>query len=164
MKKELKQKSDGGARGRYRFKAYKAGTRELLRVSEWHENLVVSSSGYGLNVICRQLAGDASIPIEISEIQIGTGDTPPVAGNTGLETPVATGILRANQIIANNVVTLEFFIADLELPNGTYEEAGIFCGAVGDRRLFARSIISPAYTKGTSEDTEIEYELTFTAV
>ena len=165
--------------GRYRFLSFAADPsvpveerrRRILagevspkRVSEWHKNLIVSSNGYGLNIICQQLAGIATIPIEIAEMQIGTGNTAPAAGNTGLQTPVATGIIRADQSIANNEVTLSFFASDLELPDGTYKELGIFAGSVGDRRLFARSIISPDYTKGAAEDTTIEYVITFTAV
>lgn len=167
------------AQGRYRFLSFAADPsvpveerrRRILsgevlpsRVSEWHKNLIVSSSGYGLNIICRQLSGDDSIPMEIAEMQIGTGNTAPASGNTGLQTPVATGILRADQTVTNNEVSLSFFASDLELPDGTYKELGIFSGAVGDRRLFARSIISPDYTKGSAEDTTIEYILTFTAV
>lgn len=175
---KIGEKNSGGS-GRYRFIAYDAdpsipreermrrifsGESTPKRISRWNKNLIVSSSGYGLNVIARQLSGDASIPLEISELQIGTGNTAPVSGNTGLQTPVATGILRASQLVTNSQVSISFFVADLELPNGTYKELGIFCGSSGDRRLFARSIISPDYTKGSSEDTTIEYILEFTAV
>jgi hypothetical protein len=173
------QEKTGKPQGRYRFLSFVADPsvpveerkRRILagevapsRVSGWNRNLIVSSSGYGLNVICRQLSGDTSIPMAIAEIQIGTGNTAPVAGNTGLQTPVATGILRANQDVNNDEVSLSFFASDLELPNGTYKELGIFAGEVGDRRLFARSIISPDYTKGSAEDTTIEYVIEFTAV
>ncbi len=173
------QEQNRGARGKYRLLAYEADPnipveerrRRILsgeampkRVSRWNKNLIVSSSGYGLNVIARQLSGDTSIPLEIKELQIGKGNTSPVAGNTGLQTPVTTGILRATQLVTNNQVSLSFFVADLELPNGTYKELGIFCGEAGDRRLFARSIISPDYTKGSAEDTTIEYIIEFTAV
>lgn len=151
--------------GRYRFKTYRAGTKDLIRTSEWNENLIVSGvGGYGLNVICRTLGGDTSIPLAIDELQMGTGTTAPVAGNTGLQTPVVTGISRAGQVITATAVTLEFFLSDLEVPNGTYNEVGIFCGNPGNQKLFARSIISPAFTKATAEDTEIEYEISFTAI
>ncbi len=168
-----------GPQGRYRFRSFKAdpsvpveerkrrilaGEVEPLRISEWNSNLIVSSNGYGLNVVCRQLAGDTSIPIEIAEMQIGTGDTAPASGNTGLVTAVATDIARASQSIANNEATLTFFASDLELPDGTYKELGIFCGTEASRRLFARSLISPNYTKGAAEDTTVEYVITFTAV
>lgn len=162
--------------GKYRFIEYEAdnsipkeermrrifcGEVKPKKVSDWHKNLVVSSDGYGLNVICRMLSGDLSIPLEISELQIGTGDTAPASGDTGLETPVATGILRANQLVDNSDVTLFFFIADLDLPNGTYNELGLFCGNEGDRRLFSRSLISPEYTKNSATDSTIEYLISF---
>lgn len=173
--KEQKRQSAG----RYRFLTYEADPnvpaqermRRILageatpkRVSTWNKNLIVSSAGYGLNLIARQLSGDDAIPLEIAELQIGTDNTAAASGNTGLGTAVATGILRANQNVSGSQASLTFFVADLELPNGTYKELGIFCGNVGDRRLFARSVISPDYTKGSAEDTTIEYIIEFTAV
>lgn len=166
-------------RGRYRISTYEADLsipaeerkRRILagegipkRVSPWHKNLVVSSDGYGLNVICRQLVGDTSIPIEVSELQFGTGTTAPVAGNTGLETMTVEDVARATQSISNGQVTMTFFAADLDMANGTYTELGIFCGTAGSRRLFARSLISPSYTKGSAEDTTVDYVIDFTGV
>lgn len=160
-----KIKEEKKVTGRYRFKKYKAGTKELLEVSDWIENLIVQGTGgYGLNVICRVLSGDNSIPLTIEELQMGTGNTAPAAGNTGLVTPTVTDIARASQVVTATSTTITFFLSDLEVPNDTYKELGIFCGVAGSRKLFARSLISPNYVKGTAEDTEIEYEIAFTAI
>lgn len=121
-----------------------------------HDNIVVSSSGYGKNIVARQLIGDTTYAIEIDSAQIGDDNTTPTVSDTGLGNALETGISVATSSVSNNVVSLDFFMADGDLPNDTYEEFGIFCNG----RLFARSIISPAYTKGSSEDTLINYSIT----
>ena len=143
--------------GRYRFKTYRAGTRRLLRTSPWIKNAVTTASGYGLNIIARRLVGDLTYDILITQAKIGTGTTAPTTSDTDLETPVTSGILVANQGATGGVATLEFFIADSQLPDGEYEEFGIFAG----NRLFARSLISPSYSKASNEDTACEYVITF---
>lgn len=122
------------------------------------QNLIVISANYGLNLVAQSLIGLTTYPLEITQGKIGTGTTTPTNADTDLETTTLSGILRANQSHALGVAEIQFFIADSELTNGTYNEFGIFCGA----QLFARSIISPAFTKATSEDTGIDYTLTFT--
>ncbi len=171
--------NNGKQIGRYRLRTYEAdqsipaaermrriynGETKLKKISPWIKNLIVSSEGYGLNIICRHLSGDDSIPLEISEMQIGSNSTAATSADTGLHTAVVTGISRASQTITGSQVSLSFFASDLELPNGTYRELGIFCGNEGSRRLFARSVISPEYTKSSAEDTTIEYIIEFTAI
>ena len=143
--------------GRYRFKTYRAGTRDLLRTTPWVKNAVTAASGHGLNIIARRLVGDLTYDILVTQAKIGTGTTAPTTSDTDLETPVTSGILVANQGATGGVATLEFFIADSQLPDGTYEEFGIFAG----NRLFARSLIAPSYTKASNEDTACEYVITF---
>ena len=149
-----------GVAGRYRFTTYKAGTKEVIRQTPWIKNKIVSSSGYGLNIIARILSGDTTYGLTITQAKIGDDNTPPTLADTGLGNAVLSNIPVANQSVSNSVVTLLFFMADIDLPNGTYEEFGIFC----TNQLFARSIISPAYTKASNEDTQAEYELTFTSL
>lgn len=155
-----------GIKGQYRFKRYAPSKdsltdlpldkREVLEVSDWHKNLVVYSDSHGLGLISRLLVGVNTYPIEITQLKIGTGTTAPVAANTDLETTVTSGIIRATQSYTPTIATMEFFIANADLPNGTYTELGIFCG----NQLFARSLISPSFTKATNEDVGIEYILT----
>lgn len=155
-----------GIKGQYRFKRYALcedslidvplNEREVLEVSDWHKNLVVYSTNHGLGLIAQQLIGITTYPLEITQLKIGTGSTAPVAGNTDLQTPVTSGIIRATQSFTSTTATIEFFVPNADLPNGTYNELGIFCG----NQLFARSLISPSFTKATNEDTGIEYILT----
>lgn len=153
----LKEKT--GIKGRYRFRTYQAGTKKLLRTSDWVENLVVTGVNHGTNLILQRLIGEKDFDIEVTSAAIGTGTTVPQASDTDLATPVLDGILRATQEIVGNTAVLQFFIADAELPNGTYSEFGLKCG----EQLFARSLIQPTYTKSSAEDTTVEYELTVTA-
>ena len=144
------------AKGRFRFKTYKDGV--LVRTTDWIDNLIMNSANHGLNVIARRNIGDFSNDIEITSAEIGTGDTAPTINDTDLETPVLTGILRANQVASGGAVTLEFFMSDAELANGTYSEFGLRAGS----QLYARALIDPAYTKSSNEDTSCEYQITYT--
>ena len=149
-----------GCSGKYRITTFKAGTKDVVRQSDWIDNMIVSSSGYGLNLIARLLANDNTYPLTITQAKIGDDNTAVVVGDTDLGNTLVGGILVANQVVADNVVTFLFFMSDSELPDDTYEEFGIFC----TNQMFARSVISPAYTKSTLEDTQVDYELTFTSV
>lgn len=155
----LKLKQNSSINGSYIIRKWKAGTKELLWESEPIKNLVVSGvGGYGRNIICRVLAGDNTYPLVITSASIGTGNTAPANSDTALVTSVFSSISIADVEVTNNVVVFSFFIADGELTNGTYKEFGLFCGA----RLFARSLISPNYVKGTNEDTTVDYTFTIT--
>lgn len=130
--------------------------REMAEI----ENLVVSGSGgYGINIVARALAGAAwttVYQIAIDSAGIGTGTTTPADTDTDLQTAVLTGVACANVEISGEQIIYSFFIPTATLANGTYTEFAIYCNG----RLFARSIISPTYSKGTNEDTTIEYTIT----
>jgi len=146
-------------KGEYTLKVFKAGTKELLRETH-HTNLVVSTTNAGLDLITQHLAGLTTYPLNIDKAAIGTGTTAPTATDTGLETAVLTGIDRADVVNRDATsIEMDFFITDAELANGSYSEFGIFCGA----QLFARSIIDPAFTKASGEDTLINYQITFSS-
>lgn len=120
-------------------------------------NKVVSSSGgYGRNIIARQLIGDTTYPIEIDSVALGDGATAPADANTGLGNSLVSGLSITEATVSNNVVTIKVFAADIDLPDDTYSEFGLFCNG----RLFARILITPSYTKETGEDTLFVYELT----
>jgi hypothetical protein len=155
-----KQLDKAGVTGKYRFKTYDSDSGELLRKSEWVDNLVVAGTNHGLGLFMQNLIGISTYPLEITHAKIGTGTTATANGDTDLETITFGPILRATQQFTATSATIEFFISNNELPNGTYTEFGLFC----DQQLFARSIISPSYSKSTNEDTGIEYIITSTNV
>lgn len=154
MKKLFDEKT--GISGKYRFITKKAGTDEVLRTSEWIDNLVMNGVDTGVNILLKTLIGTITAN-EITSASIGTGTTAPTDSDTNLQTPVTTDIPRATQSISpTNVLTILFFIPDGDLPNGTYNEFGLFC----ETQIFSRSIISPAYVKSSTEDTIVEYQIT----
>lgn len=140
--------------GRYKIRTSKG------RETDWIENLVMTGPNNGVGIIMRNLAPGAPYSPIITSAEIGTGSTPAAAGDTNLQTPVLTGILPTSGLTVTTAtsISLEFFITDAELANGTYREFGLRCGT----QLFARSIISPAFTKDSGEDVIITYEVTVT--
>lgn len=150
---EIKNKA--GIKGRYRFIKTDSITGKVKEISEWIPNLIVSGSGTGINIIARILGADNTYPLAITKAKIGTGTNAPANSDTDLQTPTFTKNTVASQTVSSGTVTISFFLTTTELANGTYTEFGIFCV----NQLFARSIISPSYVKGTNEDTTIEYEI-----
>jgi len=150
-------KSGTGIKGKYTITKYKAGTKEVISTQEV-DNLVVANAGSGTDLITRRLIGDNTYSLEIDSASIGTGTDIPSTADTGLQSPVLADIARTKAISTPTSVTLDFFIPDATLANGSYSEFGLFCGD----RLFARSIIAPAFTKSTGEDTAINYQIILT--
>lgn len=150
------QKDVAGIAGVLTIKKFRDG--KLIWQSEPIKNKVVSSDGYGRNLLIRQLAGDTTYPIEIDSFSIGDGTTAPVDGNTALGNALVSVISITDLIVANNILTVDVFIADVNLPDDTYTECGFFCNL----RLFSRILIGTEYTKVTGEDTLFSYTLTLT--
>ncbi len=160
--------------GKYRFKVYKARTwlpkavrqfmvlHHLIKpisVSPFIHNLIVLNSNHGLNLIFQHLEGTTIYPLELDKAAIGTGTATPTDADTALQTPVLTGILKARATLDDLAeLATEWFIADDELANGTYNEFALYC----DTQLFCRSIISPAQSKATGQDILVEYTITGT--
>lgn len=138
------------------IKTFKDGV--LVRTAGPYKNKVVSSAGYGRNMILRWMAGETTYPIVINSASLGDGNTAPADGNTALGNSLVSSIPITNMGVSNNVMTVDVFVADGNLPNDTYEEFGLFA----TNRLMSRILISPAYTKATGEDTLFSYELTLT--
>ena len=145
-------------KGQYKITTLKSGTNEVLRETEYLPNLVVSNTNNGLNLLLLAMRGDETYGIKITQAKIGTGSTATTDNDTDLETTVLSGI-GVGLYNTNSTVQLliKFFMSDADLANDDYNEFGIFCGT----QLFARSIISPAHTKGSNEDTIISYLVNF---
>lgn len=143
-------------KGRYRIITTDSKTGQVIKTTDWIDNLVVNGSNTGVNLIAQRIAGLVAYDLAITKAKIGTGTTPPSNSDTDLETPTFTKNAIASTAVAGNVVTLSIFITDAELANGTYTEFGIFA----TNQLFARSIISPSYVKTTNQDSTFEYEIT----
>lgn len=159
MKRSIELKSKGGLKGSYVIRTFCSDTGKLLWESNPIENLIVSGSGgYGRNLVIRQLAGDATYQLEVDSASIGTGTNTPTDADTGLQTPVLASIPIADVIVSNDSVLFRIFITNAQLANGTYNEFGLF----SNLRLFARSIISPAFVKGSNQNTSVDYTISLT--
>lgn len=126
--------------------------------SEPIPNKVVSSSGYGRNIIIRQLSGDNTYTLEIDSAAVGDGNTAAADGDTALGNSLVSSIPITNMTVNNDQLQVDVFVADGNLADDTYEEFGLFANG----RLITRIIISPAYTKATGEDTLFTYNLQIT--
>lgn len=142
--------------GALTIKAFKDG--ELIREIGPFKNKVVSSSGYGRNIILRQMAGDVTYALAIDSAAVGSGAVAPADGDTGLGTSLVSGLTITNASVANNILTIDVFVPSASLPVATYAEFGLFANG----RLMTRVLITPAYTKAAGEDTLFTYTLTLT--
>jgi hypothetical protein len=150
------QKDSAHLQGELTIKTFRDG--QLVRTLGPFRNKVVSSDGYGRNLLLRQMTGDTTYPIVINSVSLGDGTAAPADGNTGLANSLVSGIPLTSTAIVNNVLTIEVFASDATLPNDTYEEFGTFMTG----RLFSRVLFSSPYTKATGEDSLFTYTLTFT--
>ncbi len=150
------QKDSAHVEGYLTIKTFKDGF--LQRKIGPFKNKVVSSLGYGRNLILRAMTGDTTYPIVITSASLGTSSTAAADGDTNLVAPTVTGIGITNMTVVNNVLTVDIFVADGSLANGTYAELGLFASG----RLISRIVISPSYTKSTGEDSLFTYTLTMT--
>jgi len=158
---KIKAKDNLTIQGHFRIKTFLAGTKKLLRETDRMPNLIVCGENHGLYIVLNRLIGIETYSLAISTAKIGYGTSTPTVADTDLEIVAADNLFLAQkQRIANDEVKLIFFIPDADLPtSGTpYTEFGIFCG----NQLFARSLISPSYSKSAGEDTEIDYLITAT--
>lgn len=131
---------------------------EAVWKSEPLPNKIVSSSGYGRNLLIRQLAGDTSYPLEIDSAAIGDDDTAPTDSDTDLGNSLVSGISITNKTVSNDSIQVDVFVADADLPADDYKEFGLYCGG----RLFARIILSTTYSKADGEDSLFSYTGTLT--
>lgn len=149
----MKIKTGFNFKGKYRFIKKDSITGDVISISPWMNNLIMKANTLGINLFIRRLGNDMTYDCIITSAEIGTGTAVPSNSDANLQTPILTGIIVVDRTIAADNVTFSFFIPSVNLPNGTYNEFGLRCGT----QMFARSIITPAYVKGTNEDTTIEY-------
>jgi hypothetical protein len=159
LKNKIASKWLAGIGGVLTIKKFRDG--KLIWQSEPMHNLVVSSDGYGRNLIMRGLKGDSTYGIKIDSAAVGDGTGAPADGDTALGNALVSSISISNlTLIAHDVLVVDVFASDATLPDDDYKEFGLFIGG----RLFSRVAISPTYSKATGEDTIFTYTLTLSAV
>lgn len=112
------------------------------------KNLVVDS---GKNLIRDMIAG---VGLRPDTIEVGTGTTSPVVGDTELETSVWSQLID-RRIRTNKIITFEIVIGFSDANGNSLAEEGIFQGAT----MLARSLISPAISKTASIEVTISHEI-----
>jgi len=158
----MKLQEDTAIMGKVRVITTKAGTNEVIRVSEWSKNRVMLGTNTGKSLILQRLVGINTYTLNIGHGDIGTGSTAPVDGNTQLQTAVAR-VAVTNPSFASNVASLFFFYSDAGLANGTYREFGSFVGgtaSINTGQIFQRALFGVAYVKASGEDSTVQLDLT----
>ncbi len=146
------------------IRQYKAGTKELIQEIV-QKNLLMQSTGRGLDVIVQRLLSINTYSLNITKGAIGTGSTPPTVNDTQLVAETVRVSPSTTQDIGYNEAVLQFFFPDANLANGTYNEFGTFIdGAAGANtgQLFNRAIFASPYVKTAGTDTTVEVDITFT--
>lgn len=161
---KLSLKSSAFLEGTMVIRTWCSKTGKLLWESKPMKNRVVSSSGgYGRNLIMRQLANDPSYTLPVIGAKIGTGTNTPIDADTDLQTPTTlTGISIipvGSTVISNDSVVFSFYVTDAQLPNGTYKEFGMYCNTTAAPRILTRALITPNFTKGSNQNTSVDYTL-----
>lgn len=142
--------------GKGTFQILSLQNGEVVWQSPVMENLILNSFW---SLLIQHLAGTATNPLEITTLEIGTGDNAVLAGDTALETLTLAGILPSKTTPAAKSIELEFFITDGELANGTYREIGLRATTP----LITRALFTTPYVKAAGRDTIIRYTLSFDA-
>ncbi len=156
-------KSKIRVRGVITIRAYRAGTKELLQ-EIIQKNMIMVSSGRGLDLLVQRLTGDTTYTAIINYGAIGTGSTAPAASDTQLATESARAITAYTQDVGFSEAVLQFFFSDASLANTTYREFGTFVdgsGSANSGRLFNRALFSTAYVKAAGTDTTVEVDISF---
>lgn len=139
----------------------KEGTIEV----EEH-NIVVDSANYGIDILVQYLisgfTGTFNFPMGIAWGELGTGNTTPSAGDTGLTTPTNRAAVSYAADFGLNTAQLQFFFPDTVLANTTYYECGSFIGGtstIGSGNMFNHALFASGYSKSSGTDTTLECDI-----
>ena len=141
------------------FKVTKLNAKgEVIYVTDWQKNLVVSSNGFGRNLIARRLAGITATPIAITKLTLSTNDTTPAVADTSLGgTQVDTDVqfITVSTGGQANVIDFSAFYTDADLANGTYSKIGVKMGTI----LLTSALLDTPIVKDTGEQFRIDYRV-----
>jgi hypothetical protein len=127
-------------------------------------NLVMDSPNYGIDLIIQRLVGTNTYSLNILYGEIGTGSTTPALTDTGLTTPTNRAAVGFQQDYGTTDAVFQFFFADSQLANETYNEFGTFVdgtSTIGSGQIFNHALLSPAYVKVAGQDTTIQVDFAF---
>jgi hypothetical protein len=147
--------------GKYRIITTDSKTGKEIRKTPFYKNIVVDGTNTGFNLILKRLYGTNTYSLNINYLDIGDDNTTPTTADTLLGNAVARASI-ATKSIDTTSITYRFFFPDIDLPNGDYEEVGLFIdgtSSIDTGQMFTHSLFDSTYTKATGEDTTIEYIL-----
>jgi len=127
-------------------------------------NLVMDSPGYGIDLIIQRLIGMNTYSLNILFGEIGTGATTPALADTALTAPTNRAAVGFQQNSGSTDAIFQFFFADSQLANETYNEFGTFVdgtSTIGSGQIFNHALLSPAYTKVSGQDTTVQVDFSF---
>jgi hypothetical protein len=141
--------------------------RDIQRVQDDHfiatacetRNLIMDSAGCGIDLIIQRLVGINTYSLNILFGEIGTGSTAPALTDSGLQTPTNRAAVGFQQDYGSTDAVFQFFFADSQLANETYNEFGTFVdgtSTIGSGQIFNRAPIS--YEKVTGQDTTVQVD------
>lgn len=161
---EIDTKEKGFLKGKIRTITTKAGTGEVLRISDWSKNRIMLGTNTGKSLILQRLIGENTYSLNINKAEIGTGSTTPADGDVALTTPTVR-VDFANGSVSGDTASLFFFFSDAVLANGTYYEFGSFIdgdASLGNGQIFNHALFAIAYSKSTGEDTTVQLDIELT--
>lgn len=153
-----------GISGMVKIVTYKAGTKEILRETEWQPNLIMLGTNTGKSLILQRLASNNTYSLNVNYAGLGTSSTAPAVSDTQLGSEQVRQPV-SSQSIASNVLTLQFFFSDALTPNNTYTEFGTFVDAsatANSGQIFNHILFGTSYVKVSGEDTTVQLTLTIT--
>jgi hypothetical protein len=120
--------------------------------SEQIHNLVTLA---GRNLVRDALNGTkTTTAMAITAVAVGTEQTAPSSGQTGLSTQVNTGGI-SQRVVSSGVLTIQRYLGSGDANGNSISEAGIFCDSV----MFARVTFAPV-AKTTSVTLTITWSVT----
>lgn len=148
-------------KGRFKVTGRDSRTGEVVSCVET-DNKVLFSADRGLDLILDRLNGTNTYTLNILYCDIGTSGTAPTESDTGLGAAVARAAKAAGSI-SGKAITLQFFLADGDLANGTYREIGAYVdgsATLSTGQIFNHAVFGSPYVKGSNTDTTVELTIT----
>src|ERR1044071_6920754 len=109
--------------GRYKFITSNG------KETPWIHNKIMLGDATGMNLFIRKLGNNNDYGIAVTKLKLGTGTTAPTISDTDLETPTVDNVVVTNRIfIDDDTVQFKFLATDLQVPDDTYNEVGLFLG------------------------------------
>jgi len=120
------------------------------------KNLIVNA---GLYQIIDLIIGASDA--DFTHCGVGSGSTPPAAGDTDLQTPIGDRKVITERFRSTNKGTFSTFFGSAD-NNGTWRESGLFTALTGGTML-CRALLASAFEKTTAKTATVDWDITASA-